>query len=365
MRADVSAVRKQVFGFLLASTLGFAVPFSRAQAPSQKWHEDNNWQAVCQAALTAPLPPEAARLQSEAEQGKLPIKPDCDEHALYYGIGQPPAYANALACAYTHRALKHRQFLNGAGTLAMLYANGDGVPRNYDLAIRFACEAADEGGQNNEERFGVLEALRDGKLPIGTRFDLCDEQGSGAMGAYCEGVTQDIADAKRAREMASLMSRLPQAAQVKLPAIAKAETAFEHARERGEYTGGGASGSAGFVELDQGQLREQFVTNLLRFASGDLPVAGATERARAERQMLAAESRAVDAAPSPGQPNMNLGARDPDKGSLAAVQQSWRALFAAWMGFVPLAYPNLAPDRAATELLRLRIHQLRKLAPAS
>ncbi len=330
-----------------------------AQSPASQLFEEKTWEAVCKTAEAQPLPADAARLEAQAEKGQSPAKPDCDEQHLYYGFGHTPAYREALQCAYLHRAEPNHPFLSGSGTLAMLYANGDAVPRDYSLAIRFACEANEEGGQNTEERIGRLEALRDSKLPAGTRFDVCDEQMSGAMGAYCEDLQQRLADVDRARRLAALTARLPAQAQAQLPALEAAEKAFEKARGLGEYTGGGGTGSAGFEDLDQGNLREQFLINLRRFAAGDLPAATAADRARAERQMQAAFTREENNAPPPNTPNRNLGAPDPNTAGLAHTQQVWQALFAAWMRFVPVAYPALSPDTAATELLRLRIHQLK------
>jgi hypothetical protein len=150
----------------------------------------------------------------------------------------------------------------------MLYANGDGVPRDDSLAIRFACETGDKGGQNTEERIGRLEALRDGKLPSGTRFDLCDEQMSGAMGAYCSELSEKQADVGRTARITTIKASLSQQAQAMLPALLAAETTFEQARLHGEYTGGGGSGSAGFALEDQNRLREQFAINLERFSAG-------------------------------------------------------------------------------------------------
>jgi hypothetical protein len=46
---------------------------------------------------------------------------------------------------------------------------------------------------------------------------------------------------------------------------------------------------------------------------------------------------------------------------LKATEDAWQVLFREWMQFVPVAYPQLSPDPAATELLRLRIHQLKKV----
>lgn len=338
---------------LLAGTLA---PGTYAVAqPTDKLFEDKGWEAVCQAAVSQPLPVEPARLEAQAQSETSPATPGCDEQQLYYGFGQPPAYNEALLCAYRHRASRDHNFLNGAGTLTMLYANGDAVPRNYELAIRFACESAHEGGQNIDMRLGRLEALRDGKLPSGTRFDLCDEQMSGVMGSYCEHITQKLADVSRTRKLAQLETRLPIRARTMLPALEAEESSFEKARAKGEYTACCGSGAAGFQELDQGQLREQFVINLGRFASGSLPRATPADRVKAEQMLRAALADSQGFTPRPTASSM-----EPTPETLATTERAWEQLFAAWMRFVPIAYPNLALNTAATELLRLRIHQLKK-----
>ncbi len=344
------------WGLLCASLLCSAGAVAQSSPP--QIFEDDTWEAVCKTAVAQPLPADTARLEAEAGRE---TRPDCDEQQLYYGFDREPDYHEALLCAYAHRKKPNFNFLAGSGTLAMLYANGFGVPRDYGFAIRFACEIRDAAIVESELRLGRLEALRDGKLPAGTRFDLCDDQVSGATGAYCEDLQQRLADVGRLRRVAALQAKLPAQAQAMLPQLEAAEKIFETARGTGEYTGGGGSGSAGFEALDQGQLREQFVINLHRFAAGDLPPATAADRAHAEEQMKAAEAAAQAAAPLPGGPNENLGARDPDRESLARTQAAWDALFDAWMRFVPIAYPTLSHDVAATELLRLRIHQLKKV----
>ena len=164
----------------------------------------------------------------------------------------------------------------------------------------------------------------------------------------------------RTRSLAQFTSHLPNQAQTIFPQLLAAEAAFEKARGSGEYTGGGGSGSSGFKQADQGQLREQFLINLQRFASGDLPKTTAADRARAERALKTASAKAEDFTPGPDAYSM-----DPTPQSLAATQRTWQALFKEWMRFVPVAYPHLSPDRAATELLRLRIHQLKKAAPSN
>lgn len=75
----------------------------------------------------------------------------------------------------------------------MIYANGSGVPRNADLALKFACEIEDEASAEQEARINHLLLLRQmSDLPVAPPFDLCDNITSGFMGAYCEGKRVDI-----------------------------------------------------------------------------------------------------------------------------------------------------------------------------
>jgi hypothetical protein len=326
-----------------------------ASSAASELFEEPDWRTVCSHALATPLPPAAAALASSASgQPALPAG-QCDEQALYYGFGQSPNYPAVLQCAYRHRAYPRAGSLEGAGTLAMLYANGDGVRRDYALAIRFACEVGGNGGSNEPERIGRLEALRDGKLPSRTAFDLCDEQMSGAMGAYCSDLSEKQADVGRARRIAAIKAHLSHQAKTILAGLEADEIAFEQARIKGEYPGGGGSGSVGFALDDQNKLREQFVINLERFGTGKLPKASPASRQQARQQLDAACAAALAV---PRNPNAPFG--NPTVDGLKATQAAWEKLFHQWMLFVPIAFPNLSQDAAATELQRLRIHQVKR-----
>jgi len=320
--------------------------------------EEPDWQTVCSRVLATPLPPGAAALARSASAKSAPEAGQCDEQALYYGFGERPNYQAVLLCAYRHRAhpdAPSHSSLEGAGTLAMLYANGDGVPRDYALAIRFACEVGNRGNSNAPERIGRLEALRDGKLPSGATFDLCDEQMSGAMGAYCSDLSEKQADVGRARSIAAIKAHLSQQAQAMLPALQADEKAFEQTRLKGEYSGGGGSGSVGFALDDQNNLREQFVINLERFSTGKLPKASPASRQQAQRELDTAYAAALAV---PRDPNAPFG--NPTVNGLKATQTAWEKLFEQWMLFVSVAFPDLSQDAVKAELLRLRIHQVKK-----
>jgi hypothetical protein len=103
-------------------------------------------------------------------------------------------------------------------------------------------------------------------------------------------------------------------------------------------------------------LREQFVINLERFGKGNLPKTTAADRERVEWELSAAYE-AVKAMPAPDPNEVHA----PTPEGFAATEAAWQALFQEWMQFVPLAYPKLSRDAAATELLWLRIHQLKRV----
>jgi formylmethanofuran dehydrogenase subunit E len=62
----------------------------------------------------------------------------CNSEDLYFGFGQPAAAVKARNCAYIEREkseLSQERVFGGSGLLAMIYANGIGSVRNFDLAL--------------------------------------------------------------------------------------------------------------------------------------------------------------------------------------------------------------------------------------
>lgn len=337
-------MRRFAYRLFLSAASVFLSLALHAQAPAY-FPGDPNWKQVCAQAVATPLPPEVASPRAASA-------PDCDAQALYYGFQAAPDYPAALACAARLRE-KAPGDLGSSGILAGIYANGDGVPRNLPLALRFSCELSGTAAvAETSSRIERLEAMESGKLPASTRFDLCDDATSGMMMGWCTAKEESIDDASRAQRITAIRAKLPPAALAMLPSLQAAETRFENARIRGEYQGGGGSGSAGFALGDQNLLREQFVRNLESFASGKVPHATAAQKAEARHQLDEAARNALARPDSPGEFTHT---------GIVATQKAWQQLFDAWMRFVPVAFPHLPPDDAATELLHLRMHQLKRL----
>ena len=94
----------------------------------------------------------------------------------------------------------------GPGVLSMLYANGEGVPRNYDLAIRLVCENPWAAPAELEGRVTHLKKMRDANTP--DHFDLCDDATSGLSEGACEAISAGKHDSEREQKLSAIEEHL-------------------------------------------------------------------------------------------------------------------------------------------------------------
>ena len=316
--------------------------------------EEKNWEAVCKQVVSAPVA--APQLKGPLSATQLP---QCDAEGLYYGFKGAVDDAAALQCGWWQRA--HPQptrgdMFYGVGVLTMLYANGRGVARNYDLALRFACEQTWAAPEEMEYRIGHLEALRDGKVDGAKPFDLCDDGTSGLTMGACEAVTQGLADKKRVGALDVMAKQIPAPEMDAFAKLQAAEAVFESARARGEVDLTGTARGA-FSLREKGILKDQFLINLQRFAKGDVPAATAADVTKLDVEMndvYRGLQSSQEYKTATGGAVTALG--------IQKTQRAWLPLRDAWIVFAAKAYPGLTQERVGAQLIRLRLHQLRSLA---
>ena len=326
---------------------------SSASSFGQSSYSDPNWQQACEKAKTAQI--EQPNLQESLPASKLA---GCDERELYYGISAKPDYAAALQCGWYERAHPKPNVANmfyGSGVLTMLYANGQAVPRNYDLALRFACEQNWASEAEMEMRIGHLEAMRDGPVDR-PRFDLCDDITSGLSMGACTSIETGRADTAREQEIGAIAAKLPVGARPAFERLRKAEEAFEEARAGDEIDLSGTARGM-FALEEQKRLRDQFLINLQRFGRGDVPRATEKEVAALDRT-LNSVYQDIEHAPAD---SWQYGTVKPE--GIRETERAWVALADAWVEFAKQAYPSLDPSAVRAQIIRLRLHQLRSLAP--
>ena len=105
------------------------------------------------------------RIQVPSED--LPTQDDrsalasCDSADRYFGFGRAADPVRARKCAYLEREKSDpgsRLVFAGPGLLTMIYANGKGATRDFDVALKFSCEV-DGAPAENSLRFRHLKEL--------------------------------------------------------------------------------------------------------------------------------------------------------------------------------------------------------------
>ena len=326
---------------------------SSAASFGQSTYSDRNWQQVCENAKATPLEQPAVTGSLLASKlGK------CDSSDLYYGITGKPDYAAALECASyqrMHHDPRNGDMFYGPGVLTMLYANGLGVPRNYDTAIRFACEEDWASEAEMALRVGHLEAIRDGRAEPG-KLDLCYDITSGLSMGSCTSIQTRRADAQREKVIAAIVEKLQPEAKPAFAELQSAEAAFERARTDNEVDLSGTARGM-FALEEQKKLRDQFLINLQRFGNGDIPRASEKEVAALDRS-LNSVYQDIQHAP---RDSWQYGTVKPE--GIRETERKWVALADAWVEFAKQAYANLDANAVRAQIIRLRLHQLRALAP--
>jgi len=318
--------------------MGQRISFAFVFLASLAWAQ-SDWRKVCADATSAPL--------TVPENGGDLRK--CDSTALYYGFDRPPDWKAALECAYYQRAHPHPNQADpfaGPGVLTMLYANGLGVPRNYDLAIRFACENTWAAEAEMQGRIAHLEKLRDGHADA-KDFDLCDDATSGLMAGECEWVQQQFLNARRRKEMDAISVNWPPPIKQAFKSLEAAEEAFVQASGYHEVDLSGSARAAFSLE-EQGRLRDQFLATIQRFAAGQ----ATSDYQNADRSLNDAYQRIQQAPDSFWQ----WGTVKPS--GIRDTERLWIQLRDAWVEFARQAFPRLSADAVRTEITRQRTAQL-------
>jgi len=135
------AFRPQLtFLHLLSTFLLLGCPVSSAQPVIGGQQHGDEWKYaipkdICESSKKTPFPSDDLPTDKDRQAVK-----DCSSSVLYTGDEfLRPDFEKARKCAYIERE-NNFEMLGGSGVLAMIYANGEGVQTNIDLALRFMCE---------------------------------------------------------------------------------------------------------------------------------------------------------------------------------------------------------------------------------
>lgn len=274
---------------------------------------------------------------------------NCKSKELYFGFDKSPDPTAARECAYVE--MDHgnlQQAFAGPSILMMVYANGKGAARNYDLALKFACEAP--GGPGDVAgRVRQLERYKESNWH-GDDFSICDHSGGKYLYGECAVLGEHFDHLDREQKLDSLAAHLKPSARDAFQNLRRAGAAFFQVE-----AAKGLDLSASFEVQERAFLERQFLQDLQQLANGDLPTATAPEAEKAEKEMQAAYEAAVAHKPSETSTVTSAGIKE--------SQREWLRYRQAWLDFAKEQYPAVAPpswnawlDNQRTEMLQRALY---------
>ncbi|MBC7452698.1 MAG: DUF1311 domain-containing protein [Massilia sp.] len=248
---------------------------------------------------------------------------------------------------------------NDISVLMMLYANGFGVTRDADLAIRYAC--ASEGAlAEMEER--VMHLARRKTDQSGDRFDQCDDITSGFMGGYCASIAENQAGKVRTAFLARARKAMSAPQQVAFDALLAVTSVFAASRGNVETDMSGTARAAMAIDAtarEQEWLRE----HVAAFEKGQVNLPAPEQFAAADAELNRAYRRLMQATATDPDHPQRLAWSTVEKSSVRATQRAWLAYRDAWVRFAALRYPAIDAAALKSALTQWRSKQLVALAP--
>ena len=355
----ISAVRLRRLAVLSLVTL----VATAAWADEVPWHGQfvtPPVRAACD--RTATLPEPAADAPSPAEEQALK---DCESVVLYYGIGRPADPVAARRCALAERGRgEGGPGLAGDAVLAMIYAHGQGAPRNYDQAIRLSCRSSWAEAEL-DARVAHLMALKAKPACAGARsgpadetggvcaFDFCDDITSGAMGGVCSDRDSRLAEVARQGRLAALQSGWAADQKAAFARLTGVMETYASLHGRNETDLSGTLRGAFIVEAEDA-VKTGFEADLKALQAGKVPAATAADLARADAALNAAYKTAM------GQTYPGMSGIRPQ--GVREAERAWLAYRDAFVRFAAARWPSVPADALKARLTRDRTALLTELA---
>jgi hypothetical protein len=305
---------------------------------------------------SAPPPECAAPLAKPFDGGLDPrIQPDCDSTAFYFGIGRAKDPVAARSCALIERIQhvdKDGSLFTGPGVLSAVYANGEGVPRDLDLARRFVCENKQASATEIVARLKLIDKIA-ANPQSPPKFDLCTTATSGQTYGWCSAVLLRVHDARRYDTLVAYVDKLTPEGQEAFKKLQAAEGEFEAARLKNEVDQSGLTGWARQLQ-EEDKIRGQFVSDFTLFAKPDYaqPTTAATVDA-----MVVKNYNSLAGAQGE---NILRGTTITPAG-VQETEATWIKYREAWRAFEAVVQPQLSGDAVVTQIERERLFHLRRL----
>jgi uncharacterized protein YecT (DUF1311 family) len=316
-------------------------------ALSQTFEHINGRPRACDRYDSLPVP--AADLPTAQDRQSLK---SYDSYDLYFGFIHPADPVKARKCAYLEREKGNSDsniVFGASGLLVMIYANGEGAERNFDLALKFECEV-DGARAENDYRFEHLQELKN-KHWTGSDFNLCDDATSGFMQGWCAKLQEDFDRVARTRKLNKIIAAWSPDEKREFRELNRVAKVFFDSSRRNEVDLSG-TGRAAFEIEAEASLSDGFVAAVERFERGELPSFSQAEFKKADAELNSVYSGIQSKGPDPDR----MGTVTPE--GIRIAERAWLGYREAWVKFGQIKYPAVTPDSWRTWLTQERVKML-------
>lgn len=289
------------------------------------------------------------------EEEKKALK-GCSSKKLYYGYGNSPDFVKARKCAYLEfeQGWTDDNLFYGPAILMMIYANGEGVGRNLDLALKLACE---EGGAPMAEYVSHiihLDNMGNINSAGNEKFDFCDDSQSLLMTGRCAERSAEIAKVAREDKFLKLISSWDDRQQKEFESFRSVWQSYI-AVSTNEIDYYGTMGvSEGIFAKNAKQ--EDLLNSLNDFEHGKFPMFGDAEYVQIDRELNRIYREIQNATENDA---IEFSWGSVTKGKIKTVQRAWLKYRDAWVEFAKHRYPSVAAVSWKAWLTRERVEQLK------
>ncbi|MDR3752577.1 MAG: hypothetical protein P4K93_02335 [Terracidiphilus sp.] len=337
------------------------------------------WLSMCEHARAAPLPSD---ITAEPSEPQFPV---CASFKPYYGIDAPVDFRAARQCAIAERNLIHFQSsqnigfegvgaqigeeINGSVMLTMLYANGQGVPRNILLAQRFACEAIDDqqvasndGFASDEKRAAVPPALLEAiASPVPSHLDMCNYVAPLARALdMCDFIAMTGANEKRTAALNAIARSMTPVQKTAYDRLLTALHAYLSAHDHNEVAVMGHYLFSGGWQGISTEREQAFLEDMRKFERKELPRSTSAEFAADDKALNAAYQKVLASAPEKERTTAgeHMTGNVPTKASIRATEKLWIVYRDAFADFGTLRYPSTTREAWKAYVTKQRTRDL-------
>jgi uncharacterized protein YecT (DUF1311 family) len=280
--------------------------------------------------------------------GALHALRQCGAEDRYYDTraragATPSQWEQVRHCAYAE---------SNATVLMMLYANGYGVSRNYDLAVKYACSMPAAPAEMDGRVAHLNERmLHHEALP----FDQCDDITSGLMGGRCAAIQDRLDSRERSARLAALMKAWQPGQQAAAARLQQALEQFASLRADRETDMSGTLRAALAIEAHGVEL-DLFAHDVQDAEKGKLPRYSEQQYQQLDKKLNQVYQRLMQQPHKDGE--AGFGYSTVTKEGVQVTQRAWLAYRDAWVALGAARYPGVAPYAWKALLTQRRIEQL-------